>query len=134
MQDWKPVFDSCVNSGVHHAGTDVDEAELGRLSAARGFEFALIDLRNVQDKAGFLGEVSKVLKFPSYFGMNWDALSDCLTDMSWKPAAGHVLLFAGFSMLQEKAAADATVAVQILHAAADFWRQKGVPFYVVLCD
>ena len=37
--------------------------------------------------------MAHALDFPSYFGMNWDALSDCLTDMSWRPAAGYALLF-----------------------------------------
>jgi hypothetical protein len=134
MQDWKTIFEEAGNSGIYHAGASVDETELRKLAAVHGFQFALMDLRNVSDKAGLLGEVSRVLQFPPYFGMNWDALSDCLADLSWKPAAGYVLLFAGLSMLQEKAAVDVTVAVRILHAAADFWRQKGVPFYVVLCD
>ncbi|QDU81619.1 Barstar (barnase inhibitor) [Polystyrenella longa] len=31
----------------------------------------------------FLDHLAEVLEFPSYFGRNWDALSDCLTDLSW---------------------------------------------------
>ncbi|MBN1152941.1 MAG: barstar family protein [Dehalococcoidia bacterium] len=134
MQDWKDIFGRAANSGIHRAGADVDEAELRTLAAARGLDFTLVDLRNVPDKAGFLGEVSNALLFPSYFGMNWDALSDCLTDMSWKLAVGYVLFLRGFQTFAEAAGEDAAVAVQILGVAAHYWRQKGVPFYAVLSD
>ncbi|WP_233257717.1 barstar family protein [Micromonospora sp. S4605] len=37
-------------------------------------------------------EFSDALLFPGYFGWNWDALSDCLRDLSWLPADGYLIV------------------------------------------
>jgi hypothetical protein len=29
---------------------------------------------------------------PDYFGNNWDALEECLHDLTWAPASGYVLI------------------------------------------
>lgn len=42
---------------------------------------AVVDGRACQTRAAFFEEVARVLKFPSYFGHNWDALVDCLRDV-----------------------------------------------------
>ncbi|MCE9607179.1 MAG: barstar family protein [Planctomycetia bacterium] len=34
-------------------------------------------------KQKVLGALAKGLRFPSYFGWNWDALDECLRDLSW---------------------------------------------------
>ena len=31
------------------------------------------------------------MQFPWYFGENWDALAECLTDLDWLPADQYVL-------------------------------------------
>jgi len=134
MKDWKAIFDDAANSGIHHVGPDVEYAELRKPAAALGFDFTLVDLRGAADKESFLGTVASALEFPDYFGTNWDALNDCLTDMSWKQATGYVLFFVGFQSFAEAAKAEATVAIRILGAAAEFWRQRGVSFYALLSD
>ena len=42
--------------------------------------------------AGLFDEVAAALQFPPYFGENWDALDECLTDLEWLPADAYALL------------------------------------------
>ena len=36
--------------------------------------------------------ISKGLRFPGYFGQNWDALEECLRDLHWWPASTRLVL------------------------------------------
>ena len=45
-------------------------------------KFIFIDSK-IKDKNDLFMIFSKKLNFPLYFGNNWDALYDCLSDLSW---------------------------------------------------
>lgn len=40
---------------------------------------------------GLLARLAHGLSFPDYFGANWDALIDCLSDLSWSNAPDVVI-------------------------------------------
>ncbi|MBW8704807.1 hypothetical protein MBT84_34945 [Streptomyces sp. MBT84] len=47
-----------------------------------------LDLDTVDDKAAFMERIAGALGLPDWFGRNWDALADSLTDRTvWPPAA-----------------------------------------------
>jgi RNAse (barnase) inhibitor barstar len=46
-------------------------------------------LRRKQD---LLRAIADGLTFPEYFGWNWDALEECLRDLSWIDAPGGIVL------------------------------------------
>jgi RNAse (barnase) inhibitor barstar len=89
--------------------------------------------QTVTDQDEFLDMVAEVLEFPDWFGHDWDALADCLTDLTWATTmAGYLIVYAGWQALaQEDPDAFATV-VEILVEAVDLWRDTESPMTVLL--
>lgn len=115
-------------SGVYRALRDdeiVDAARGTRLDLARA------DLRGAPDKEALLERLALALGFPAWFGGNWDALEDCLTDLSWRAGAGHLVLIEGHGDLP---ADDLGVLLDVLAAAAGYWAGRGRPFFAVFID
>ncbi|WP_188189787.1 barstar family protein [Nonomuraea sp. SYSU D8015] len=50
------------------------------LTVSTGPAPAVVDGRACRTRAAFFDEVARALRFPGYFGRNWDALADCLRD------------------------------------------------------
>ncbi len=46
----------------------------------------------VRSKRKLLAILAGKLRFPGYFGGNWDALEECLADLSWLPAGQRVAI------------------------------------------
>ena len=46
----------------------------------------------VRSKQKLLAILADKLHFPGYFGGNWDALEECLGDLSWLPAGQGVVI------------------------------------------
>ena len=70
--------------------------------------------------------LARALAFPDWFGRNWDALEDCLSDLSWREAAGHVVILEGND--------ESGILVDVLRSAAQFWAARGKPFFAVFVD
>ena len=90
-------------------------------------EAARIDLKD----GDALRAIARALQFPDWFGGNWDALEDCLGDLSWRPEGGHVLVFRNWHALPPD---DLGVLIDVLRSSAEFWSGRGRPFFAVLID
>jgi hypothetical protein len=112
-------------SGVYRASR-TDEI----LDATQGstLQVSRIDLSGAADKQALMERIALALAFPRWFGGNWDALEDCLTDLSWSKAGGHVLLLEGATQLP---ADERGILVDILAAAAAWWADRKRPFFAV---
>lgn len=86
-----------------------------------------LDLRNTHNKAELFAAFAQALSFPAWFGANWDALADCLSDLSWLPAPGYLLHLLGPSPLP---ATELETLEDILREAAEYWSAAGTPFSV----
>src|SRR5881394_15455 len=81
--------------GVHQWRADRREAARGATEAERaGRRVFWLDGRGVADKRTLLERCAVEFELPSYFGHNWDALRDCLIDLSWVPATrGYLVVY-----------------------------------------
>jgi hypothetical protein len=100
------------------------------LHATRGGRPRLtrISLAGVLEKNDLLARLARALHFPGWFGGNWDALEDCLTDLSWLEGDGHVLLLEGASGLSRD---DFGILADVLSSSARFWAERRRPFFAV---
>jgi hypothetical protein len=46
----------------------------------------------IRSKQKLLAILADKLRFPGYFGWNWDALEECLGDLSWLPPGQRVVI------------------------------------------
>jgi hypothetical protein len=102
------------------------------LAEALGFSSVRIDLAGCVDKVGLLERTARALYFPAWFGHNWDAWFDCLADLGWRPAPGHVLVFEHTDELRHHSPEVFDTAVSILEEVALVWRRRNVPLRAFL--
>ncbi len=129
MSDAKTLRDPS-RSGVRRLSAKAEAVE--RAAAANGFVLWRVDLGGVRDKAGLLAAMARALAFPGWFGKNWDALQDCLCDLSWRPAGGYVVLLEQCGEFATYAPKEFGTALEVFSAAADSWREQDVPFWALI--
>jgi hypothetical protein len=115
-------------SGVYRASADPVVLEVAREA---GLEVIPLSLAAVRDKESLMKTLAGALGFPKWFGENWDALEDSLSDLSWRDAQGWVLIFRDFDALPRD---DLGVLLEVLRSAAQFWAGRGKPFFAVFID
>ena len=115
-------------SGVYRSSRSDEILDATRDS---GVHVARIGLAGAADKDKLVASIAAALRFPAWFGGNWDALEDCLCDLSWMEGSGHVLLFEGAEQVPP---VERGTLVDILASAASSWAERKRPFFAVFLD
>ena len=124
------LFDTA-KSGVYRVA---NEREVRAALRHSGFDLAPVQLDGTQGRKALLAAFARSLAFPDWFGGNWDALEDCLGDLSWRKAPGRVLLIEGGPDLAAHCAEDFGVLCDILACCARSWAPRRQPFFAVFLD
>ncbi|GAB4120982.1 MAG: barstar family protein [Sideroxydans sp.] len=121
MDDLCYLLQNPQGAGVYQLNCTLDA--LHESVARAGFALFEANIAVARSKGELLAELARAIAAPDWFGHNWDALSDALGDLSWRPAPGYVLLLRGEQP-------DEPVLADILAATVEYWRGQGKPFWV----
>jgi hypothetical protein len=132
MGNLEAILKGEVASGVYRFASRAKPETVQAAAAAQGWRCFYLDGTTVADKASFLAACQEAFALPAYFARNWDALEECINDLSWAPAAGYIVLY---DQVESFAAQDPTnwgTALYILRDAAGNWAHEGTPMVVLL--
>lgn len=128
---YERLFGDAGSAGVHHLPHGAIDDLLAGAQAA-GCLVCRVDLATARNKDDMLDTIGRVLRFPEWFGHNWDALADCLQDLGWLPAAGYVIILDHCDGVHGRAEADFVTLMQVFQDAAATWRDDDVPFWCLV--
>ncbi len=80
--------------------------------------------KGIRTKHALLAEFQRQLRLPSYFGWNWDALEDCLRDLSWLDESENVVVVHD-SLPLPRGRRNRPIYLHILRDLAEFWSHHG---------
>ena len=90
------------------------------------YYYAELDGNKSNNIKNFLVEISKVFKFPDYFGFNVNALQECLNDLDWLKEDNYVLHIRNYDQfLSEENSISRIDILELLDSTAEEW--KNVP-------
>lgn len=111
-----------------HSAANVKDVEHAVEKA--GWRFAHVDGWTVEDKQSFLKAVAACLEVADDLGDSFDALSDCLAEVTAGDHNGTVLLWDGWSPLARHDERAFHVALSVLGGRVN--AERGDPFAVLL--
>ena len=116
-------------AGVYHL-PHIDCKPLKQATLALGYGWLQADFSKQREVAPALEKLGKDLRLPDWYGANYDALADCLSDLSWNAAPGYVLLITGADKLHGKDEAAFNTLNEVFAGVIGNWQEAKVPFWV----
>ncbi|MBW4583536.1 MAG: barstar family protein [Tildeniella nuda ZEHNDER 1965/U140] len=132
MDDLIAVLEGERRAGLYKLETAVNLTTLTALSQEHHARLFHLDGATITNKAAFLHAIADAMLFPHYFGQNWDALEDCLTDLDWLNGDRFILLYEQPEVFAQSDPIEWLVALDILRSTVDYWRTKSRTFSVLL--
>ncbi|MGN6389036.1 MAG: barstar family protein [Burkholderiaceae bacterium] len=107
-------------------------ADLQAEAARLGQHFLYAHCAEAVTKQQVLTTIAEAFHFPRHFGKNFDALADCLTDLTFKAGAqpGFLVVLEQLPNTSKFDKEARETLLDVFRDAAEFWGEKKIPFRV----
>jgi RNAse (barnase) inhibitor barstar len=121
-----------VAPNIHQIRINMTETELAELAQSHNCQVFYIDGRNITNKPDFLAKIAVTMNFPDYFGKNWDALQDCITDIDCCEDFQYLIVYDHWQNFANNNPKDWQILNDIFLEAIAYWEERQVLFNVLL--
>ena len=100
-------------------------ARIFRLEQPVGDELTIVRViqgRRCETPQSLFQEWAAALQFPYYFGHNWDAFDECITDLEWLPGSCYTFFVTQLDLVLPQYPNDFKAFIEIMHDAHDEWK------------
>ena len=80
----------------------VQNSKLQGIVTQLGYEYIYLNGEEINTSSDFWTQIQDRMNFPSYFGFNWNAVFDCITDLSWYKSKHFFIYYEKFSSFAEQ--------------------------------
>jgi Barstar (barnase inhibitor) len=123
-----PAFDlNAAASGIYTLAPDASSSIESFLQMLQERDFQVFHLEGAKITTNdrYFKTLAELFQFPDYFGGNWDAVADCLTDLDWQEGDRIVVVYSDCEALAN-IGIDWNVAIEVWVSTIEVWQAQGV--------
>jgi len=119
------------NAGLYYLPASRQHLLSGLVSHAH-LSLLVVDIAPLRALGEILAELGRALQFPTWFGANFDALHDCLTDPDWQKGKPIAISINGLGELQQHDPEAFSTLIEVLASAAGERTAEKHPLWILL--
>lgn len=124
-------------------GTPAQAYELAWKLEREGATVRVVRGNKMRNVANLFNELGAAMQFPDYFGENWAAMDECLSDLSWMPGQRYVVVVShARELLADEDVETRRLLMKVFRkvgqswaepvARGELWDRPAIPFHVLL--
>jgi RNAse (barnase) inhibitor barstar len=126
------LFGGKLNPGVYRLVSPISQLELANLSRDADANLFYLDGQQIVDRQSLFHQFAIVMEFSDYFGHNWDALSDSLTDLDVDDAQRQIIVLDRFDNFESDNSQQWLILLDICQQAVEYYRDTNTPMSILL--
>ncbi len=126
------ILDGEVYPSVYLLESALTIKEIARLKQDRGTKVFVLDGDRIVDSPSLFQEFATEFQFPEYFGHNWDALKDCLTELDGHEVDRYIITIDKLDRFIANDSSQWTNFLEVCKSVVEYWQDTETPIYILL--
>ncbi len=126
------ILNGDVYPSVYLLDVALTTKEIERLKQDKGTKVFVLDGDRIVDSPSLFQEFATVIQFPEYFGHNWDALKDCLTELDGHEVDRYIITIDKLDRFIANDSSQWTDFLDVCKSVVEYWQDTETPVYILL--